>query len=434
MARTRAAKGTKGISAASTSTTTTSVSKYSLPEGSDNPPKIFILPNKATTEARVVSLKNPRYSKPTRYLVCPETGTYEFTKISAPKTTPRSWLVESDETVEGGDTEKDEETFKAQVTKGADLFVATPIDPLFLVLPALSKQLSSAKRLFLSSDDHFDSIADEATNLSDILKWTQIRKSLESRMGVICETVEAGDESMFRFSEEKLLAQVLCKAKRMSENGLPKSMEEKFVNKALEAPVLSVKRTDSAVQPSSQSNGADSGTTTPQTESQSSVSTAATSATDISEASTAATSVPDETEVIAAKDVTSVIKASDEVVKLQRLRIAFNFICSSYVPPAMSAALNKLLAEGKGSVDFAPLDDYVARLTKLRQEALTARSASDYSRKRGLDEEDDDRAEKRRKKEEEEKRKKAGESRGVKNLKKVNTAGMKKMSDFFKKK
>jgi hypothetical protein len=50
------------------------------------------------------------------------------------------------------------------------------------------------------------------------------------------------------------------------------------------------------------------------------------------------------------------------------------------------------------------------------------------------DEDSETRAEKKRKKEEEEKRKKAGESRGVKNLKKVNVSGMKKMSDFFKKK
>ncbi|RYC55362.1 hypothetical protein CHU98_g10847, partial [Xylaria longipes] len=59
----------------------------------------------------------------------------------------------------------------------------------------------------------------------------------------------------------------------------------------------------------------------------------------------------------------------------------------------------------------------------------------DYARKRVLDDEEvADRAEKKRKKEEDDKRKKTGESRGVRNLKKVNTAGMKKMSDFFKKK
>ena len=50
------------------------------------------------------------------------------------------------------------------------------------------------------------------------------------------------------------------------------------------------------------------------------------------------------------------------------------------------------------------------------------------------DEDSETRAEKKRKKEEEEKRNKSGVSRGVKNLKKVNTSGMKKMSDFFKKK
>lgn len=41
------------------------------------------------------------------------------------------------------------------------------------------------------------------------------------------------------------------------------------------------------------------------------------------------------------------------------------------------------------------------------------------------------RAEKKRRKEEEEEKKKAGESRGIRDLKKVDTKGMKKMSDFF---
>ena len=53
-------------------------------------------------------------------------------------------------------------------------------------------------------------------------------------------------------------------------------------------------------------------------------------------------------------------------------------------------------------------------------------------------EEDDEtieiRAEKKRKKEEEDNRKKAGVSMGLRKLQKVNTSGMKKMSDFFKKK
>ncbi|MBH1945680.1 hypothetical protein I5L01_15830, partial [Erythrobacter sp. YJ-T3-07] len=60
---------------------------------STNPHKLLVLPTKATPEARVVSLPNTRYNKHTRYLVCPETGIYEFTKISAPRSTPRSWLI-----------------------------------------------------------------------------------------------------------------------------------------------------------------------------------------------------------------------------------------------------------------------------------------------------------------------------------------------------
>lgn len=442
MARTRGAKGTgKGANSSSKDATASasSSSKYTLPAESESPSVVLILPEKATSEARVVSLTNPRYSKPTRYLVCPQTGAYEFIKISEPKTTPRSWLIEAgnrDQTSDSGDAEKDENAFQTQISNGADLFIATPIDPLFLALPALVRQLSSAKRMFLSSDDHLDGIADGAAHLRETLKWGRWRELLESRMAAGCDTVEAGDETMFRLSEEKLLGQVLAKAARMSEGGLPGSMEEKFVTKALEAPVLGRKATTPAVprlqtQESAEASGADSGTDT-QVESQSSVATSATSA---SEASTAATSVADDAEAAGSKDVASAIHASPEVIRLQRLRVAFNFICSSYVPPALSVALKKMLAEGKGEgADFKPLDEYVGQLTKLRQEAMVARSASDYSRKRALDEEDEDRREKKRKMEEEEKRKKAGESRGVRDLKKVNTTGMKKMSDFFAKK
>jgi hypothetical protein len=91
------------------------------------------------------------------------------------------------------------------------------------------------------------------------------------------------------------------------------------------------------------------------------------------------------------------------------------------------------LAQATELVDFKPLDEYLERLAKLRQEAAAVRS-SDFSRKRAADEEQDERAEKRRRQEAEEKAKKANMSRGVKNLMKVNTSGMKKMSDFFKKK
>ena len=73
-----------------------------------------------------------------------------------------------------------------------------------------------------------------------------------------------------------------------------------------------------------------------------------------------------------------------------------------------------------------PIPDVFRELATLL-DVVSARSAP-YA------EEEDERAEKRRKTEAEEKAKKASVSRGVKNLMKVNTTGMKKMSDFFKKK
>ena len=127
------------------------------------------------------------------------------------------------------------------------------------------------------------------------------------------------------------------------------------------------------------------------------------------------------------------MSASEEVVKLQRLKVAFDFICSSYVAPPIAEMLKANLVKATDLVDLKPLDEYLARLAKLRQDAAAVRT-TDYSRKRAGDEEEDERAEKRRKKEAEEKTKKANQSRGVKNLAKVNTSGMKKMSDFFKKK
>lgn len=434
MAKTRASKATSKATSGKEDQETTSAAKYCLPVESTNPPKVLILPINATPEARVVSLKNPRYGKPTRYLICPETGAYEFIKISAPKTTPRSWLFEASEP----NQQDDEETasFQTQVTKGADLYLATPVDPLFLALPTLAAQFASTnKRMFLSSDDHIETIQEETPHLREtIVRWPKWRTTFEKRMAAGCDTVEAGDETMFRFSEDKLLAEMIGKAKRMT---LPKSMEEKFVTKALEAPVLGVKRTNPvavALKTEESTASTVASTDTEANESQESQTTVMSTATTISTAATSVAADEEESQeaTAAAKEVVSAMSASEDILQLQRLRIAFNFICSSYLPPAMAAVLQKKLTEKTALVDFAPLDAYMAELTRLRHEALLSRSASDYSRKRNLDEEDDERREKRRKKEEEEKRKKAGESRGVRELKKVNTAGMMKLSAFFK--
>jgi hypothetical protein len=427
MTKTRSKAGT---SAAKPPPKTSTASRYTLPEEMALPPQLFVLPKTTTPSSRVVTLQNPRYSKPARYLVCPETGIYEFTKIAAPSSTPRSWLIESareGKLVDGEDGKKVDE-FEAHVTRDADIFVATPIDPLFLVLPTLaatSSKTETPKRMFLTSDDHFDSLAESAgSHLSQILKMGKTRTLLEGRMAVICDTVEAGDETMFRLNEDKLMDEILAKARRMGEK-LPKSMEERFVAKPLEAPVV-MKRSQPTLP-----NDSTSAAATPATEkseSQASISSVETVESAVSQASTAPTSVD-----LAEEQISAAMTASDEVLKLQRLRVAFNFICSAYISSSFVSSLKTRLSAHK-SVDFAPLEEYLVQLAKLKAEVMATRAATENTRKRGLEEEDDDRAEKRRKKEEEEKKKKAGMSRGVRDLKKVNTSGMKKLSEFFKKK
>ncbi len=319
---------------------------------------------------------------------------------------------------------------------GAELFVATRFDPLFLLLPALvgaksSKSGEEQKRLFLSSDDYFDKLPEDSSHLSEITRWPNTRAMLESRMAAICDSVEAGDESMFRLNEQKLLSSVLEKAKRFSDAGLPASMDDKFVHRALEAPIMI--RSAAVINSAAGASDMESGVSTPKTESaesQSSADGSTFSAT--SQPSTAATSF---TEASSEENITAAMSASPEVLKLQRLQVAFDFICASYVPQPIAEQLKQSLRDSdKCDTDFGPLDSYMKELEKLRSEVMATRCVDNFSRKRMRDEEDDEARLEKKRKLEEEKRKKANESRGVRDLKKVNTTGMKKLSAFFTKK
>lgn len=430
MAKTRSSKPAASAEPAD------SKSVHVLPAPSTNPPMLFVLPRAATPEAKIVTLPNPRYLKPTRYLACPKTGLYEFTKIAAPRTTPRSWLVETPIPTQDGESTLGSRRIDGQIVKAADLYVATPIDPLFLLIPALAAPMTKPdeKRLFISSEDHFDKLPEDACHLGAVLCIESIREMFEARMSCVCDTVKAGVETMFRLNDEKLLSVVLQKARRMAEGSLPASMEEKFVKKALEAPILSQRRRQTG--PTGSSGTSTPGASTPGTESgDSQVSSATTATTESAEsqASTAATSVPEE-QAWTEDTVKPAIQASDEVLSLQRIKVAFDFICASYIPAEVSKLLAQMLKEDKtAGIDFSPLEAYLAELTKLRAEATASRSG-DYTRKHTRDEEEDEAREEKRRKVEEEKKKKAMESRGVRELKKVNTAGMKKLSEFFKKK
>jgi hypothetical protein len=426
--------------------------KIPLGPDSASPPQLFILPEGISNEARIVTLQNPRSLDESRYLICPERGFYEFKAFTEPKTTPRSWLLSEGEIL-GKDVTGDTECVKKSTkptgyfTRNATLFIATPIDSLFLILAALaplptSKNTEAPKKLFLSGDDYLEKLGSTSPQLNSFLRVEPIRAGLEKRIATVCDRVEGGDETMYRLNEEKLLDEMLKKAKKIISDGLPASMEEKLVRKALDAPILGITREQSLLngdeedmdptQPGSQTPAAD----TPDTQTTSSTDTAASF---VSEASTAATSFTEDSVAplpIQKLKTLPITNVPDGVADLLRLRTAFFFICSNYIAPHLSETLKKMLSSSKSTVDFNPLDSHLAYLAKMRQEAASMRSIADFSRKRSMieDEDSETRAEKKRKKEEEEKRKKAGESQGVKKLKKVNVTGMKKMSDFFKKK
>ena len=401
-----------------------------------NPPKLFLLPTDTAHDARIVTLANPQSGTPCRYYFCPEKGLYEFTEIAAPKMSPRSWLLARDRTTSSdkgaaltrrvdGPKTTTPSMEKGLVTQNANLFVATPMDPLFLILPALkpgpcSTKADSTKQPFLSSDDYLDTLQSSSSHLTHVLKHEPARCKFEERMRAVCDTVEAGDEVMLRLNEQSLLKHLADRARAMVEHGLPASLEEDHVGRRLEVPVLGIKREESAVSTSTPETSTDEASTSQQqpisTEPSISSDSVASTATPLS----SVTSDPD----LSPKDM----------AQLLRLRTALSYLFARYLPSDLADSLNILLCASDSPFDFKPLDAHLDHLAALRREAFSSRSMGDFSRKRGMNEDDEaaeGRAEKKRRKEEEEKKKRAGESRGVRDLKKVDVSGMKKMSDFF---
>ena len=416
------------------------------------PPKVLILPQSISKQACVITLAHPRNAIPTRYCHCPETGLYEFIKIASPKTAHHSLLItpsprhaqvdarehatasqnqrisiedrENNKLINASKMEQSNLS-KGYVSQSADLFVITPFDPLFLLLPVLyadssNKKSSKAKTLFQPADDIFEELSTGSKHFMKLFDDVKTRMVLEDRMKVVCDTVDAADETLYRLNTGKLLQELLDKAKRMVSSGLPPSMEEKFVQKALEAPVLCVRRQDTSTSevlpdevptrlPNSEANESQNSTLTTPSES---------------------SAITD----ITCPDAESQPTAFVGISSLLRLKTALDYLLSSYLPPNLSAELSSYLDSSDSSLDFSPLTKHLSHLITLRAEAIVARSLANVSMKRNLGDDDEaieTRVEKKRKKEEDEKRKKLGESKGVRDLKKVDTKGMRKLSDFF---
>ncbi|KAE8398880.1 ribonuclease H2, subunit B [Aspergillus pseudonomiae] len=393
------------------------------PLTTEKPGKTFILPSSASDQARFLQLPNPQTGELTRYYFCPQQGIYEFTAVTSSSQSPRSVLFTPKAETSTASDGKQSQPGNATVAKTAQLLIATPIDVVFFLIPLLCPTSSQAKGLFQPLDDIIDSQDDLPKHFRHVLYDESFRTVLQARAEAICDSVEAGDEKMFRFSEAKLLRELIAKAERMVALGLPASMEERFIRQALSTPLMAVKREDAST--NAASSGTTEGEAAPLEDKETPATTASsTSVPTPSDVSTPATEVPPNAPA-----------ASDDVARLLRISTALAFMKDSYLSAALRAKVDELLSSSESPIDFKPMHDHLKHVAELRAEALASRSLGDFSRKRDIDDDEgaESRAEKKRRKEEEEKKKKAGESRGVRDLKKVNTTGMKKMSDFFSK-
>lgn len=329
------------------------------------------------------------------------------------------------------------------VSRDAQLHVVTPVDVMFLVLPVLAPAgKKGEKKVFQPLDDILDDVLDFedalSRNLRDILLHPKFRATVERKMVAVCDMVEAG-ETMFRISEEKLVGELLAKAQRMVKAGLPASMEERFVRRELEIPVLSISREEEMKDVPSQSQSQpQSATRDSETEEEVLVQMTESQESNASSSSSSSTTVtetqPSPGTPITPPDVSQKDATDLKILHLLRLRTALSFLLSSYIPTHLTTKIEATLSSPSSPQDFIPLTAHLAHIASLRAKAHESRALyNNASRKRGFEEEEDAavaRAEKKRR-EEEEKKKKANESRGVRELKKVNTSGMKKLSAFF---
>jgi hypothetical protein len=427
--KTRSRKTTKPATSKETPDANTSTAKELAPSVV-NPPHIFVLPKDASPAARIITLPDPASSSPNRYFVCPEKGFFEFTKIAAPKKACRSWLLATErqakKEIDGGANEEvpEEQQDESYVLEKPDMFVATPVDPLFIILPLLTGGETGSYLTF--SDFIYTTEREGLVQLQQLLRQSNfagLEKKIEGRMEAVCDCLDMGDgeDKMYQLSMQKLAAALAAKANRMAKGRLPASMEERFVKQALETPVLSIKREDSSISIAAENatSGAEDKDETSQTPTTTSDATTSTPATSV-----AVTPVED-------KSI-----ATDEITGLLRVRTALDFLIVSYTPTSLRTAIQDILKAPTSPVDFAPLDKHLEHVAGLKRQAQALRSLSDnISRKRSAEDDEEalDKAEAKRKKKEEEEIKKKNTSRGVQQLAKANTTGMKKLSSFFTK-
>ena len=400
-----------------------------LPLSDPNPPQLFILPESATSTARFVSLANPATSQLNRYLYCPKTGFYEFKQFGQPKSVPTSFLLAREDGTDAsctsgaqaGNTQNEESrdgdnegSNKNYILDSSYILLATPIDPMFFLTPLITPGIINNKtgrpHLARLAEDHLETLGHSSRHMAQLLKRRNVRVLLEKRMEEVSQMDDVGGETLYRFNALLLLDLLVEKAKRATRGGVWPQSLERHVMQQLETPATkaALRNAESRESAQSSKDGASEEVASNANESQEPI------------------------EPPSQRNTT----ASKEVIQKLRIRTALEFLLSSYIAPELRKYLQRVISSNS-RCDFKDLDVHLNQIEKLKEEARVLRSLSDTitHKRKGLEDDEarESRAEKKRKKEEEDKRTKA-ESRATKELKKVDTSGMKKLSSFFTKK
>ncbi|KAK6512311.1 hypothetical protein TWF481_001199 [Arthrobotrys musiformis] len=401
-------------------------------------PKVFILPDSKDTTT-ILTLTHPSTNLPTRYLLStPPSSTpntpfiYEILKVSNPAYAPRSWLITPDTPPpslpdpDQKESESEEEEEKSQVIKDAHIFLTTPIDPLYLLLPHVSSKTSS--RNFLSFDDLLESHP-ESNKWSRILNITpQASKILQSRLLSICDTVSAGDEEMFRLNQDKLYQLLISRVEAVAKS-LPTSLT-KHISKKLSKPIGTQSTWKRRVETKPAGGVINDANIEEEDEDQPDTNPDSQLRREASKLNLQDADTPMEAEEVIPED----LLPPEEIQYLCQLSHSLQFF-QNYLPREIYSCLS-------GRLDILhpqePLEKYIEELKSLRAAANAAldfsmshskRTLEDLEAGGGTSKEEIEREKKRKKKEED-----AKTSTAVKKLAKVDTSGMMKMTSFFKKK
>ncbi|KAL9084136.1 MAG: hypothetical protein Q9159_005388 [Coniocarpon cinnabarinum] len=393
-----------------------------LPPKDEQLLKTIILPKRCSPDTRIVSLANPSTGKLSRYLYCAQTGFYELTRVPGRGPIFQSSLLvpqSEDQSPDQGDcsdSKTSPDIDNGHIMEDAQLLIATPMDPRLLLMPLFQPGIYNERgrpHMARLREDLLDDLATSSKHMGILVRYPSVQKLFFDKLEDVCEPVDALGQTAYRPDSLSMLGLLVSKAETTVDHAWPKSLET-YVQKRLEVPAAVALIKDKH-----------SGTSQVQSSESALVPDA--------NGSASVTSKLDDD-----PESQSLFKPNETVVKQMRLRVALDFILSSYVHPKLKQYFEKIIESPNSQmVDLSEVDAFLERIEQLKAEAQALRSISDnVSRKRSAEDNDEAqeaRNEKRRKKDEEEKKRKQ-ESRATKDLKKVDTSGMKKMSSFFSKK